>query len=456
MRQLQYISQFSTDIQHVDGKENVVADALSRIEEIAVIDYHAIADAQINDQELEQAKINSDSLQFKSYPLPNGRSLWCDTSTENIRPFIPKSFRKEIFQHIHGFSHPGIKATVGQLTNKFIWPNMKKEIREWTKACINCQKVKVNRHTKSQFAEYKVPDARFSTVHIDLIGPLPPSDGKVYCLTCIDRYSCWTEVVPLADITAETVSKAFYEHWICRFGVPATIITDQGRQFESQLFRNLAAISGSKVSHTTPYHPQCNGKIERFHRSLKTAIKAHNNNCRWTEILPTVLLGFRAALRPDAQYTIAQMLYGTPIRLPGEFFQTPTTKVEPHNFVTELQNFMELLKPTKSSSHNRPKVFVNSDLKVCAHVFVRIDRVKKALEPAYEGPYAVVKRCDKYFELLIKGKHVTISIDRLKPAYLLDENPQIETTESNVNNDENTAQLPPLMLVTNIHVEVEK
>ncbi|GFU32742.1 transposon Ty3-I Gag-Pol polyprotein [Trichonephila clavipes] len=90
-----------------------------------------------------------------------------------------------------------------------------------------------------------------------------------------------------------------------RFEVPAKLFTDQGRQFEAELFRSLAAISGAKVAHTTSYHPQCNGKVERLHRTLKGATKAHN--IRWAESLPTVLLGLRAAKRPDISYTIAQM-----------------------------------------------------------------------------------------------------------------------------------------------------
>ncbi|GFU78726.1 retrovirus-related Pol polyprotein from transposon opus [Trichonephila clavipes] len=73
---------------------------------------------------------------------------------------------------------------------------MKQEIREWARTCIPCQKCKVHRHTKSKFGEYEVPDTRFSVIHIDLIGPLPPSQGMTFCMTCIDRFSCWMEAVP--------------------------------------------------------------------------------------------------------------------------------------------------------------------------------------------------------------------------------------------------------------------
>ncbi|GFT82547.1 retrovirus-related Pol polyprotein from transposon opus [Nephila pilipes] len=299
----------------------------------------------------------SSSLQFKPSTLPSGKTLWCDISTSKIRPYIPEEFRMQMFQQIHGFCHPGVKSTIKQMTEKFIWPEMKKQIGEWAKTCMRCQKCKVNRHTKSKFGVYQIPDGRFSVVHIDLIGPLPPSEGMEYCLTCIDRYSSWIEAVPLPAITAEIVGKAFYNNWICRFGVPAQIITDQGRQFESQLLRCLAAICGAKVSHTTPYHPQCNGKIERQHRTLKSAIKAHNN-IRWTESLPTVLLGLRAAIRSDTNHSIAQMMYGTNIKLPGEFFDPPTIKMDQETFVSQLQKYMEKLKPVPSNRSTSTKKYL--------------------------------------------------------------------------------------------------
>ncbi|GFW55930.1 transposon Tf2-11 polyprotein [Trichonephila clavipes] len=306
-RQLQYISEFSCNIQHVLGKDNVVADALSRIHSISEINFEEIAEEQTTDEEL-QILLHNNSLKFKPSTLPSGKKLWCDISTQKIRPYIPQKFRFQIFQLIHGLAHPGIKSTVKLMIEKYVWSDIKKQVREWAKACIRCQKCKVSRHTKSKLGDFEQPDERFSVVHIDLIGKLPPSEGMQYCLTCIDRFSCWMEAIPIPEITAEIVGRAFYEKWICRFGVPAKIVTDQGRQFEAELFRSIAAICGAKVAHTTSYHPQCNGKVERLHRTLKGAIKAHNN-IRWTESLPTVLLGLRAAIRPDISYTIAQMVY---------------------------------------------------------------------------------------------------------------------------------------------------
>ncbi|GFT16377.1 retrovirus-related Pol polyprotein from transposon opus, partial [Nephila pilipes] len=117
----------------------------------------------------------------------------------------------------------------------------------------------------------------------------------------------------------------------------------QGRQFESQLFRSLAAICEAEVAHTTSYHPQCNGKVEWLYGTLKGAIKAHNN-IKQADMSPTVLQGLKTALRPNTDHIIVQMAYGSNIRLPGEFFDPPAIQMDPETFVTNFQTLMEELK----------------------------------------------------------------------------------------------------------------
>ena len=118
------------------------------------------------------------------------------------------------------------------------------------------------------------------TCHIDIVGPLPSAyvAGHSYALpyhyllTCIDRATRWVEAIPLIDTTASSVANAFVSGWISRYGVPLEVVTDRGAQFESELFANLSTIVGFHHVRTTSYHPQSNGAIERFHRTLKTAI----------------------------------------------------------------------------------------------------------------------------------------------------------------------------------------
>ena len=112
----------------------------------------------------------------------------------------------------------------------------------------------------------------------------------------IDKFTRLTEAIPLPNMTAETVTKAFVNHWVSKFGVPAKVTTDQGRQFESELFKQIFVTLGIDHLRTTPYHPQANGQIERVHRHLKSAIMCHNRT-RWTEVLPIVLLGLRSTIK---------------------------------------------------------------------------------------------------------------------------------------------------------------
>lgn len=427
-RYLDYISQFTTDIRFVSGKDNVVADALSRINEVKLpIDYQSLASEQETDAELRDLLQSGCSLDLKKIALgESGIQVYCDV-TASPRPFVTSSFRRQVFDTLHNLSHPGVKATVRLVTERFVWPGVRKDCRQWAKECQSCQRSKVTKHTSAPFTAFETPTARFRHIHLDIIGPLPYSSGYRYCLTAIDRVTRWPEAYPLQEITADACATSLISGWIARFGCPERITTDRGRQFESHTFKELAALLGASHQLTTAYHPAANGLVERLHRQLKAAITCHASSS-WPEVLPWVLLGIRSAWKEDLQASAAELVYGEPLRLPGQFFTTtPEATVDLTSLVGRLRSHMSELAPQPTSWHigSSHPFYVPKDLNTATHVFLRQGPARKSLEAPYLGPYKVVNRDRKTFDLDIKGKTQRVTIDRVKPAFITKETPII-------------------------------
>ncbi|KAJ8386951.1 hypothetical protein AAFF_G00161280 [Aldrovandia affinis] len=147
-RHLSYVSEFTTDIQHVAGKQNTVADCLSRTLTSTVhlgIDYARMAVDQDADPDIQAFRTATTGLQLVDVPFDDkGATLLCDVSTgqPQPRPLAPKMWRRKAFDVIHGLSHPGRKPSRRLVTEKFVWHGMKKDIRDWVKTCIACQRTK--------------------------------------------------------------------------------------------------------------------------------------------------------------------------------------------------------------------------------------------------------------------------------------------------------------------------
>ncbi|GFX44938.1 transposon Tf2-9 polyprotein [Trichonephila clavipes] len=242
LRHLDFILKFSTDIRHVSGSDNSVADALSRINalNLSTTDLQHFSNSQTKDEELKTLISSNDlSIKLKSLKMGNALDIFCDVSRDKVRPYVPEELRFEVFRSLHNLSNPGIRATKRLIQDRFVWPSMLKDIAKWTRCCIQCQRSEVQRHTVSPIQHFAPTVEIFQHVHIDLVGPFPPSDGFTFLLTCIDRYIRWPEVIPVSDISAEVAAKSFIANWISRFGVPAIIITDEGGQFQSRLLYSL-------------------------------------------------------------------------------------------------------------------------------------------------------------------------------------------------------------------------
>jgi len=227
---LDFIGQFTTDIRHVSGNENVVADALSRVEEIRYpLDYTALAASQEADEQIKEYEGPESSLRLRRINVPDmGVAILCDVAEATPRSFLTEAFRRVAFDSIHNLAHPGINTTVKLIDKRYVWPSMRKNCRNWARMFVPCQRAKITRQVAAPIGKFTPPSRRFEHIHLDII-VMPSSEGKRYCLTCVDRFTHWPETFPIEDQEAATVARAFYEGWICRFGTSLRVTTDQGR-----------------------------------------------------------------------------------------------------------------------------------------------------------------------------------------------------------------------------------
>jgi cleavage and polyadenylation specificity factor subunit 1 len=226
---------------------------------------------------------------------------------------------------------------------------------------------------------------------------------------------------------AEMVARALLSGWIARFRCLLTITTDQGWQFESHLFHALARICGIHLSCMTAFHPAANGLVERMHWSLKAAIMCREQEC-WTDTLPLALLGMHTSFEADLQASVAELVYGEPLRIPGEPLAASPTTGDPLELITQLRHHFEQLRPVPAMCHASRAVFVLKDLADSTHIFL----TGCSMAP-YSGPYKVLAHTNKTMRININGRPVTVSTDRVKPAYIV-----VETNDCTV-----TTRAPP-------------
>lgn len=211
-------------------------------------------------------------------------------------------------------------------------------------------------------------------------------------------------------------------------------LTDQGPQFEAALSKAFTNLIDCERVRTSAYHPASNGILERWHRTLKSAIMCHSSS-NWFEILPTVLLGLRSCFKEDFQASPAEMLYGLTLRLPGEFFTEEDFPSDPEIFLERHRLQMRDIKSQPTAHHHKKTPFHYKNFYDCTFVWVRDDSVWKSLQPPSFGPFRVINRINDYlFAIDIAGKIVNISTERLKPAFLRRElNPDLIASLMSIN-----------------------
>ncbi|XP_066592925.1 uncharacterized protein [Prorops nasuta] len=163
----------------------------------------------------------------------------------------------------------------------------------------------------------------------------------------------------------------------------------------------------------------------------------------WFEALPVVPLGLRTSFKEDLQAIPAEMLYGTTLRIPGDFFVSSDQPADPQIYVDRHRELMRALRPIATAHHNKARPFILKDINTCTHVFLRNDAVKRPLEPPYDGTLKVVEtNSDRVYSILINGVKKTVSIERLKPAYFNKEDHENERTNQHEETLQSTIDPP--------------
>jgi cleavage and polyadenylation specificity factor subunit 1 len=319
---LDFVTKFTTYMLHISGQDNI-ADTVSPVESVTAPPSHdSLATSQDSDEKL--------------------RTLWCQTPPRGLRSNkFPAPLYLSTATHLPGNFSRTFQLPYG---SKCSSPSM--ICRTWAPACQACQRSKVSRHTVTTVGDLTLPAARFLHVHVDLMGPFQHQQA-----THTASLQLTASRTGKKPSSADTVACALLTGWISRFGSLQTITTtNQGRQFESQLFHSLGKLFEIQLSRTTAYHPAANRFVECFHRTLKAAIMCHVDQ-QWTETLPLVLLSIHTLFKAVLQASVAELMYGELLRIPGELLTPTDYPVEPVHLIRQLGQHMAHLRPVPAVHH---------------------------------------------------------------------------------------------------------
>ena len=247
-------------------------------------------------------------------------------------------------------------------------------------------------------------------IAIDILGPLPVTEaGNKYILIAADYFTKWVEAFSLPNQEARTIADVLVKEFVCRFGVPLSIHSDQGRNFESALFTEICHLMGIKKTRTTPYHPQSDGMVERFNRTLEMELSkfAEHQQKDWDEHIPFLMMAYRSAVHSTTGCSPAKMMLGRELKLPVDLiFGRPEEEIlqTPVEYVLTLQERLEQvhgfarahLREMSIKMKDRYDTLLEGELlDVGDAVWLHNPQRKKGLSPKlqrpWEGPYIVTK-----------------------------------------------------------------
>ena len=285
-----------------------------------------IESGQLNKRKLQ----GKDSSEVKSF-LRNKKSLklvkdvlykksFSDNSTSKKTLWqlvVPKLFRERALLGCHDdVGHQGILRTLSLLRERFYWPSMQEEATQHVLKCSRC----LRRKTPPQVAPLQpiLVTQPLELVHMDYLF-LEPSKGNIEnVLVITDHFTRYALAYPSKTQTAQATARILWDNFICHYGFPEKFISDQGRNFESDLIKELCKIAGVKKVHTTPYHPQGNGQCERFNSTLCNMLGtlSEEEKSDWKSHLGCMTHAYNCTKHASTTYSAYYLMFGRHIRLP--------------------------------------------------------------------------------------------------------------------------------------------
>jgi len=426
------MSEFDFSLQHVSGKNNVVADCLSRSslpqsQVNLIIDTNPESLAQIREaQKLDVEVQRRYLLQPERFQVVNDLMY---LRSEPNQLVVPNSFVLQVISDCHDSklaAHKGYRATLALVRRSFWFPKAAQKVKYFVKTCVKCQLSKGYpvKSTPLRGIETQEPG---ELLHLDLIGPLPKSkEGHTYVLVILDNFSRFVVLRPLYQKTAAEVTVALLEY-IGIFGVPGRIHTDNGTEFRNSLNSNLCKVLGIKRSFTTPYRPQSNGACERINAIIHTSLRVfrtEDTQTEWPLCLPLVAISYNNASTPLTGYSPYQIVFGTHRVVKNLSF----TESSPFEHVRALQQKLQMMQEHVRLQRHQEVIRLaslpiqrNIDFRQGMNVkifsFHTTNTDYKKWQPKWLGPYKVEQVADKTLTLTNGTKSFLVHKHRALPFH---------------------------------------
>ena len=370
---------------------------------------------------------NADALSRISALVGEGDEL------DDIDSEMKVKILKENHDSILG-GHRGMNKTYEAVKRYYRWPNMKKEVEDYVKRCPKCQFNKTLR-PKGRAPMEITTTARypFERCALDIVGPMTETvSGNNYILTFQDDLSKFIVAIPIPQQDAETIAREFVLNVVLKFGAPAQVLTDQGSNFLSELFKNTCRLLRIKKIQTTAFHPESNRGLERSHRVLAEYLRHYvsEDQSNWDEWIPYAVYVYNTTVHTTTAYTPFELVYAFKSEVPSALRETPDTQYNYDNYLMELKGRLQsahevarqrLIAKKEKSKGYYDKESENPDIQVGQKVLLFDETVRrgrsKKLSPQYVGPYEVL--ATEGVNVTIKKGRTTqkVHVNRVRPFY---------------------------------------